>query len=200
MDRTPLYDAQEELEPTVAGAAWQYRWLVLLLAVAFAGLAYLYASRTESWTSTASIAVEDPRVSNLFTVGYDATPERYVRSQAEILSSRAVAGRAVIRWLAQPHILNSNRVEFETLLLQIADALETAHEQGIVHRDIKPANVMVLPSGQPKVMDFGIARLPASELTAAGDLFGTPAYMSPEQAAGQVADARRAAGREPLMA
>lgn len=95
MDRTPLYDAQEELEPTVAGAAWQYRWLVLLLAVAFAGLAYLYASRTESWTSTASIAVEDPRVSNLFTVGYDATPERYVRSQAEILSSRAVAGRAV---------------------------------------------------------------------------------------------------------
>jgi serine/threonine-protein kinase len=71
-----------------------------------------------------------------------------------------------------------------------AEALHHAHGEGIVHRDIKPANVMVLPSGQPKVMDFGIARLPASELTAAGDLFGTPAYMSPEQAAGEVADAR----------
>ncbi len=71
-----------------------------------------------------------------------------------------------------------------------AEALQDAHRQGIVHRDIKPANVMLLPSGQPKVMDFGIARLPTSQLTVAGDLFGTPSYMSPEQAAGQVADAR----------
>jgi serine/threonine-protein kinase len=69
-------------------------------------------------------------------------------------------------------------------------ALQHAHERGIVHRDIKPANIMVLPSGEPKIMDFGIARLPASELTAAGDLFGTPAYMSPEQASGEVVDAR----------
>jgi predicted Ser/Thr protein kinase len=69
-------------------------------------------------------------------------------------------------------------------------ALQHAHERGIVHRDIKPANIMRLPSGQPKIMDFGIARLPASELTAAGDLFGTPAYMSPEQASGEVAEAR----------
>jgi len=69
-------------------------------------------------------------------------------------------------------------------------ALQHAHERGIVHRDVKPANIMVLPSGEPKIMDFGIARLPASELTAAGDLFGTPAYMSPEQASGEVVDAR----------
>jgi len=69
-------------------------------------------------------------------------------------------------------------------------ALQHAHERGIVHRDIKPANIMLLPSGEPKIMDFGIARLPASQLTAAGDLFGTPAYMSPEQASGEVVDAR----------
>nr|MDJ0924329.1 Wzz/FepE/Etk N-terminal domain-containing protein [Acidimicrobiia bacterium] len=93
MDRAPTFE--EQLEPTVAGAAWQYRWLVLFLAIGFAGLGYLYATRTDSWTSTASIAVEDPRVSNLFTVGYNATPERYVGSQAEIISSRAVAARAV---------------------------------------------------------------------------------------------------------
>ncbi|HEY7508679.1 MAG TPA: serine/threonine-protein kinase [Vicinamibacteria bacterium] len=64
---------------------------------------------------------------------------------------------------------------------KLADALHHAHAQGIVHRDVKPANVMVLPSGQPKLMDFGIAKLPASQLTSTGQFFGTPAYMAPEQ-------------------
>lgn len=94
MDRISIYESHEQFEPTVAGAAWQYRWLVLLLAVGFAGLGWLLGSRAESWTATASIAVEDPRISNLFTVGYDATPDRYVRSQAEIVASRVVALRA----------------------------------------------------------------------------------------------------------
>jgi len=76
------------------------------------------------------------------------------------------------------------------LAARAAWALHHAHDRGIVHRDIKPANIMRMPSGEPKIMDFGIARLPASELTAAGDLFGTPSYMSPEQAVGAVADAR----------
>jgi eukaryotic-like serine/threonine-protein kinase len=74
---------------------------------------------------------------------------------------------------------------------QVARALHHAHAQGIVHRDIKPANIMLLASGQAKLMDFGIAKLPASQLTLAGEFFGTPSYMSPEQAAGGAAvDAR----------
>ncbi|HEY6552904.1 MAG TPA: serine/threonine-protein kinase, partial [Vicinamibacteria bacterium] len=65
---------------------------------------------------------------------------------------------------------------------KLADALHHAHAKGIVHRDIKPANIMVMASsGQPKVMDFGIAKLPASTLTTAGEFFGTPSFMSPEQ-------------------
>jgi serine/threonine-protein kinase len=72
----------------------------------------------------------------------------------------------------------------------VAEALHHAHEQGIVHRDVKPANVMLLRSGEPKLMDFGIAKLPASQLTAAGEFFGTPAYMSPEQLAGETLDRR----------
>ena len=76
------------------------------------------------------------------------------------------------------------------IVARLADALHTAHSQGIVHRDVKPANVMLLPSGQPKIMDFGIAKVPASQLTAAGLLFGTPANMSPEQALGEPLDAR----------
>ncbi|HLA77731.1 MAG TPA: serine/threonine-protein kinase [Vicinamibacteria bacterium] len=76
------------------------------------------------------------------------------------------------------------------IVARLADALHTAHSQGIVHRDVKPANVMLLPNGQPKIMDFGIAKVPASQLTAAGQLFGTPANMSPEQALGEPLDAR----------
>jgi tRNA A-37 threonylcarbamoyl transferase component Bud32 len=73
---------------------------------------------------------------------------------------------------------------------RVAEALDYAHRQGVVHRDIKPANVMVLPSGEPKVMDFGVAKVPTSQLTAAGEFFGTPSYMSPEQAAGHAVDGR----------
>jgi serine/threonine-protein kinase len=76
------------------------------------------------------------------------------------------------------------------VLARVARALHAAHAFGIVHRDVKPANIMLLPSGEPKVMDFGIARVPASELTRAGEVFGTPSNMSPEQALGEALDGR----------
>ena len=76
------------------------------------------------------------------------------------------------------------------LTARLADALHHAHGSHIVHRDVKPANIMVLPSGLPKLMDFGIAKIPAAQLTSAGEFFGTPSYMSPEQATGEPLDAR----------
>jgi len=76
------------------------------------------------------------------------------------------------------------------LTARVADALQHAHQRRIVHRDVKPANIMVLPSGEPKLMDFGIAKVPAAQLTSAGEFFGTPSYMSPEQAAGEPLDGR----------
>jgi serine/threonine-protein kinase len=73
---------------------------------------------------------------------------------------------------------------------RIASALQHAHSHGVVHRDLKPANVMLLASGEPKIMDFGVAKLEASLLTTQGQVFGTPSYMAPEQALDARADAR----------
>jgi serine/threonine protein kinase len=74
---------------------------------------------------------------------------------------------------------------------QVAEGLGYAHEHGVVHRDIKPSNIMLMPRGKVKIMDFGIARMRASDLkTSTGVVLGTPRYMSPEQVAGEPVDAR----------
>ncbi len=92
-----------------------------------------------------------------------------------------------------------------TLGAQIVDALESAHSKGIVHRDLKPANIFVTSRGQAKILDFGIAKIDSpvkpdassmvetirkDQLTSAGTTLGTVAYMSPEQARGEITDAR----------
>ena len=76
--------------------------------------------------------------------------------------------------------------EAARIVAQVARALHHAHGHGIVHRDMKPANVMVLESGETKIMDFGIAKIEASlhHLTSPGEFLGTPLYMAPEQANG----------------
>jgi TolB-like protein/Flp pilus assembly protein TadD len=94
---------------------------------------------------------------------------------------------------------------FFEIAVPLAEALSAAHERGIVHRDLKPANVMITREGRIKVLDFGLARLDApgsdpditgqatasrAELTGEGQIFGTVAYMSPEQARGGKVDAR----------
>ena len=144
--------------------------------------------------------------------------------EAQVLASLNHANIAVIHGLEDAHALVMELVEGPTLAdriaegaipldevipiaKQIAEALEAAHELGVIHRDLKPANIKVRPDGTVKVLDFGLAKVlePATTgvptisasptlttpmMTGAGVILGTAAYMSPEQARGKWADKR----------
>jgi eukaryotic-like serine/threonine-protein kinase len=77
-----------------------------------------------------------------------------------------------------------------SIMTQLLDALEYAHEQGVIHRDIKPANIIIMGNGKLKVADFGIAHLDSSKLTHLGTIMGTPGYMAPEQYGSSAVDRR----------
>ncbi len=76
------------------------------------------------------------------------------------------------------------------LVSQVASAIDYAHRMGVIHRDIKPSNLILFEGERVKVTDFGIAKLVDAEMTQAGQLVGTPSYMSPEQAMGEKIDGR----------
>ena len=89
--------------------------------------------------------------------------------------------------------------EAAELAASVAEAIEHAHRQGVVHRDLKPSNIMLTTDGKARLMDFGLAKRDAGEITVTldGQVLGTPAYMSPEQAAG---DGHQVDGRSAFIA
>jgi hypothetical protein len=115
----------------------------------------------------------------------------YDAGQAEDLAYIAMEylqGESLWRYVRRERLLPILRVI--QLGAQVAEALDYAHGQGIVHRDIKPANLILMPSGDIKITDFGIARIAASSQTQTGIVKGTPYYMSPEQFSGVKVDGR----------
>jgi TonB family protein len=108
---------------------------------------------------------------------YDLGPNFIVM---EYIDGRDLA--ALLRAPAKQHLS-----EALDIVNQIAAALDHAHSQGVVHRDVKPANILVQTDGTVKVMDFGLARIDSSTLTAAGEILGSASYMAPEIVKGRPA-------------
>ena len=125
-----------------------------------------------------------PGIVTIYDVGEDEA------THTPFIVMECVQGDSLDRVVAATPAASLTRDITLRLLRQIAEALDYAHRQGIVHRDIKPANIMVTPEGQPKIADFGIAKVAMAETTLPGHVVGTPAYMSPEQLNGKAVDGR----------
>ncbi len=124
----------------------------------------------------AAAQLQHPNIVSVHEVGRDG--------ENVYIVSDFVRGVTLGDWLTGQQLTNREAAELCAL---VADALHHAHEHGVVHRDLKPANIMMDYDGEPHLMDFGLARRDAGEVTMTtdGQVLGTPAYMSPEQAEGE---------------
>jgi len=127
--------------------------------------------RTEARTMA---TINHPGVVRIYDFGHD---------QVAYLIMEYIEGEPLSRTLNRVGRLTPARTM--SLVAQTAEALQAAHDKGVVHRDVKPGNLLVRPNGTLVLTDFGIARsAAAAQLTATGAVLGTASYLAPEQASG----------------
>ena len=119
-----------------------------------------------------------PSIVSVYEYGEDAT--------VSYIAMEYVQGNPLREYFSRDKRFDES--DIVSIMVQLLDALEYSHQQGVVHRDIKPANIIIMVNGKLKVADFGIARVDASNLTQIGAIMGTPGYMAPEQYSGEVAN------------
>ena len=176
----PGYEIEGELKRGGMGVVYRARQaglnrtvaLKMILAGAFADP----ATRTRFLFEAESVAaLEHPNVVKVFAFGEHAG-HPYLAMEflpGGTLADRVTAGGPLPSREATEHVA------------KLAEAVAHAHSRGVVHRDIKPANVLLTADGEPRLADFGLAKVGRSDLTGTGQALGTPSYMSPEQAAGK---------------
>jgi serine/threonine protein kinase len=143
--------------------------------------------------------LQSPGITKIFEVGIeDITDSAGTVYRLRFLVMELVEGEPLNRYAARSDLSLADRLR---VFIKICEAVHHAHQQGVIHRDLKPGNILVEAGGQPKILDFGIARLLAAEspattrLTPAGQILGSLAYMSPERLSG---DPRRADARSDI--
>ena len=127
----------------------------------------------------AAARLSHPNIITIFDVGEDA--DRF------FIVMELLRGATLREFLKQTDATLARKLD---LMTQLCAGLGSAHNASIYHRDIKPGNIFVRSDGILKILDFGVARLASSSMTAAGFIVGTPDYMSPEQARGENIDGR----------
>ncbi len=162
------------------GSVWKARDTELdrTVAIKIPRKGQLDTAETEQFLREARAAAQlrHPHVVSVHEVGRDG--------DTVFIVSDFVEGLTLADWLTDQQLTSR---EAAGLCAKVADALHHAHEAGVIHRDLKPGNIILDADGEPHVMDFGLARREAGEVTMTieGKVLGTPAYMSPEQAKGE---------------
>ena len=174
------FELIEQLGAGAFGAVWKAKDTQLdrMVALKIPRKGQLSPEEAEKFVREARAAaqLQHPGIVSVYEVGREG--------ETLYIVSEFVEGLSLADWLTGQR---PNYRESAELCVKIADALHHAHEHGVIHRDLKPSNVMLDRKGEPHVMDFGLAKREAGEITMTveGQIMGTPAYMSPEQAKGE---------------
>jgi len=155
-----------------------------LLSPAGAGLP-AESARRFAQEAEAAARLQHPNIATIFEFSEFDDPETHI-SKA-FIAMEYVEGTTLRAILQQGPIRLSRII---SIMMQLANALQTAHGKKVVHRDLKPENIVLTPEGTAKVLDFGISRILGSQTEATGPITGSTSYMSPEQVRGDPVDQR----------
>ena len=127
--------------------------------------------------------LQHPGIAHIYEAGSAETGSGVRPYFAPYFAMELIHGKPLVEYADEQKLSTRQRLE---LMIQVCDAVHHAHQRGIIHRDLKPGNILVDETGQPKILDFGLARATDSDAqvtrqTDIGQLLGTLAYMSPEQ-------------------
>ena len=174
------FELLEEVGAGRFGSVWKARdtQLERIVAVKIPRQRQLNSQETEIFLRDARAAAQlrHPRIASVHEVGRE--------NETVYIVTDFIDGANLAEWLSGRRLAPRESAE---LAIKIAEALNHAHERGVVHRDVKPNNIMLDRHGEPYVIDFGLARREIGDMTftVEGQLLGTPTYMPPEQARGE---------------